>query len=78
MKCSEFDFKGHYMKPINIYEKITDQPGRVLAVFVFGPIILWKGMHTYKYDWFLIIFAILLILWDLWWLCQKPPKEANV
>lgn len=24
--------------------KITDQPGRFLAVFVFGPIILYKGI----------------------------------
>ena len=53
---------------------ISDQPGRILAVFVLGPIILYKGLVTYK-DWFLICFAIVLILWDLWWIICKPPRE---
>ncbi len=52
---------------------ISDQPGRILAVFVLGPIILYKGLITYK-DWFLICFAIILILWDLWWIICKPPR----
>lgn len=51
---------------------LSDQPGRVLAVLVFAPLILYKG---YKYhDRFLIIFAILLFIWDLYWLTSKPPR----
>lgn len=50
---------------------ISDQPGRFLAVFVFGPMILYKGAK-YK-DSFLIIFAILLIIWDAYWILFKAP-----
>lgn len=51
---------------------LTDQPGRVLAVLVFAPLIFYKGC---KYqDLFLIIFAILLFVWDLYWLTSKPPR----
>lgn len=53
---------------------ITDQPGRVLAVFVFGPILIYKGR---KYDdGFLLFFGVLLILWDLYWLLFKEPKKG--
>lgn len=58
--------------------KFTDQPGRFLAVFVFGPILLYKGVKTYKYDWFLIVFAILLIVWDSWWLVFADPKSVVI
>lgn len=62
------------MTPLEIYMRINNQPGSVLAIFVFGPILLYKGLVTYKYDVFLIVFAILLILWDLWWFCYAKPK----
>lgn len=51
----------------------TDQPGRVLAVFVLAPIILYKGIH-YD-DPFLVLFAIMLFFWDLYWLLIKPAKS---
>lgn len=47
----------------------TDQPGRVLAVFVFAPILMYKA-YAYK-DKFIAVFAILLFLWDLFWLTQN-------
>lgn len=53
---------------------LTDQPGRVLAVVVFAPLILWKGLK-YK-DWFLILFAVLLFGWDLYWLITSPPRRS--
>ncbi len=56
---------------------ITDQPGRILAVFVLGPIILYKGAVVYK-DWFLILFAIILIMWDLWWIIMRPPASLQI
>jgi len=49
----------------------SDQPGRVLAVFVFAPLIFYKG-YIYS-DWFLILFALTLFVWDLYWLAYKPP-----
>ncbi len=57
-------------------QRFTDQPGRVLAVFLFGPTIVYKGFK-YNKDAFLIIFGILLILWDAYWLAFKEPKEQR-
>ena len=49
----------------------TDQPGRLVAVCIFAPILLYKG-YLYK-DIFLICFGILLFIWDLYWLLLKDP-----
>jgi len=51
--------------------KASDQIGRVAAVFVFAPIIAYKGQ---KYqDNFLLGFSYVLFSWDLFWLiCKKP------
>jgi hypothetical protein len=58
-----------------MFESFSDQPGRVLAVFVIAPILLYKG---YKYhDWFIFIFAIILFFWDLFWLVTQPPKKLT-
>lgn len=54
---------------------ITDQPGRVLAVFVFGPLLIYKGF-VYK-DEFLYFFGVLLILWDLYWIMYQKPKRKE-
>ena len=54
----------------------TDQPGRILAVFVISPILLYKGWQ-YK-DWFIILFAIALFLWDLYWLLMKEPCKKTL
>lgn len=59
----------------SILERLSDQPGRVLAVFVFAPILMIKGVH-YK-DWFLIAFALLLFVWDLYWLVFKAPCKSD-
>ena len=53
-----------------MFDAISEQPGRLLAVFVFAPLILYKGI-MYS-DWFLIAFAILLFAWDMYWLAFKP------
>ena len=50
----------------------SDQSGRILAVFLVAPILFSKGI-IYN-DEFIIIFAVILFLWDLHWLCVKPPK----
>jgi len=51
----------------------TDQPGRVIAVFVISPILAKKGIE-YK-DNFISVFAAALFTWDLFWLIMKPPKH---
>jgi len=53
----------------------TDQPGRFIAVFIIAPILVCKGVQ-YS-DEFIIIFSIILFLWDLYWICCKPPKVCE-
>lgn len=53
---------------------LTDQPGRVFAVVIFGPLLIYKG---YKYkDIILIALGLVLILWDLYWLVFKDPCKS--
>ena len=49
----------------------NDQPGRFLACFLFAPIIGFKGVDNN--DWFLVLFAIMLFTWDLYWIMFKKP-----
>ena len=48
---------------------MQDQPGRIFAITVFAPLLIYKG-YQYK-DNFLIFFGILLFIWDLYWLLFK-------
>ncbi len=50
----------------------TDQPGRLVAVCIVSPILLFKGF-IYS-DTFITIFAIVLFVWDSWWLRYKPTS----
>ena len=51
----------------------TDQPGRWLAVLVFAPLLLQRGiLHD---DVFIIAFACMLFVWDLTWLIVAKPKR---
>ena len=43
-----------------IIMKITDQPGRIFAVFVFGPLLILKGIN-FK-DNLLILLGILIVI----------------
>ena len=53
----------------------TDQPGRVLAVFVIAPTLAKKGID-YN-DIFITVFSITLFTWDLFWLIAKPPRTIK-
>ena len=55
---------------------ITDQPGRILAVFVFAPFLIYKG-KLYK-DNHLIMIGFLLFCWDLYWIINHPPKKMEI
>merc|ERR1711900_19685 len=53
----------------------NDQPGRFLALCVFGPLLLWRGMiHE---DLFVIGFGALLIIWDAFWILTAAPRQAQ-
>lgn len=52
---------------------LNDQPGRILAVFVFAPIIYKKSLK-YK-DKFLKLFSLSLFCWDLFWLISYKPQK---
>lgn len=52
----------------------TDQPGRILAVFVFAPILFIKS--TQYQDNFIHIFSTILFTWDLYWLLLLPARIA--
>jgi hypothetical protein len=53
----------------------NEQPGRLLAVFILAPIIAYKS-YVYN-DLFLLIFSIMLFIWDLYWLiCKEPIQES--
>jgi hypothetical protein len=54
----------------------TDQPGRIAAVFIVAPMIAHKGFIEYD-DQFLKGFSVTLFVWDLWWLCNRPPRKMN-
>ena len=51
----------------------TDQPGRILAVFVLAPILFFKSVE--HNDAFIHSFAVLLFTWDLYWLIRLPPRS---
>lgn len=61
---------------LKLKEVLSDQPGRVLAVFVFAPILLYKAV-IYK-DVFIAVFAALLFVWDLFWLLFRDPKRTTI
>ena len=52
----------------------TDQPGRVVAVFVVSPVLAVKGA---RYDdAFITAFSVALFAWDLWWLLRQPARRG--
>lgn len=54
---------------------LTDQPGRVLAVTVFSPLLAYKSWF-YR-DKSIGAFSIALFVWDLYWLIYHDPKLSQ-
>ena len=51
---------------------ITDQYGRIFAVLVFAPYLIYSG---YKYnDKILSILGLILFVYELFWICNKDLK----
>ena len=55
--------------------KITDQPGRLFAIFIFAPLLIYKAC-IYN-DKSLLFLGILLFLWDLFWILNYSPKTLQ-
>ncbi len=53
----------------------TDQPGRWCAVCVFSPWLLQRGVE--HGDRSIAGFAVLLFVWDLYWLVCKTPSSSQ-
>ena len=52
---------------------ISEQPGRIFSIFILGPYLILKG---YKYnDLILIIFGVLFIFYELFWIIFYDPKQ---
>ena len=53
---------------------VTDQPGRVFAVIVFAPYLVYRGLVNR--DMLLTVLGVTLFLYEMFWLLSKPPKMA--
>ena len=51
---------------------ISEQPGRMCAIFIFGPFLIYKG-KKYK-DRSLKIFGIVFIVYEIFWVLFHSPK----
>lgn len=52
----------------------TDQIGRYFAIFIFAPILIFKGI--YLNDILLLILGIALFFWDLYWILFRNPRVS--
>ncbi len=51
---------------------ISEQPGRIFAILIFGPYLINKG---YQFeDKLLIYLGILFIIYELFWIINYEPK----
>ena len=53
---------------------LTDQIGRYFAIFIFAPILIFKGI--YLNDILLLILGIALFFWDLYWILFRNPRVS--
>ena len=62
-------------------KKLTDRPGRYFAIFIFAPTLLYCGItvrpHYSIISSELIIFSILLFVYEMFWICFKQNKSLD-
>ena len=51
---------------------ISEQPGRLMAIFIFGPFLVYSG-RKYE-DKLLILLGSLFILYEIFWVINYEPK----
>lgn len=54
---------------------VTDQPGRIFAVIIFAPYLVYRGL-VYR-DTLLTMLGLALFLYELFWLLSQPPRTAS-
>ena len=55
---------------------ISEQPGRVCAIFIFGPLLIYKG-DKYN-DKLLKIFGFIFIIYEIFWVLFHSPKKIVI
>lgn len=56
--------------------KITDQPGRLFAIFLFGPYLIYTA-HKIS-DHYLLLMGIIFILYEIFWVLSKCYKICYI
>ncbi len=57
-------------------KNLTDQPGRIMAVTIFAPMLIYK---SWKYrDIEVGMFGSILWLWDMYWLIKRKPQKNHI
>jgi len=64
---------GRYMQPSIAADR--EQPGRLFGMFFFSPYLFYKGL-VHK-DLSLRIFAVLLFIYELYWVLFYQPGEKS-
>ena len=63
---------------------VTEPPGRVLAIFVVAPFLMFTAYrrHMYTHEkclaWILFSLAVTFILYEAFWILNYPPKRIVV
>ncbi len=55
---------------------ITEQPGRILAIFIFAPYLIYSG-YIYN-DKIILLFGIIFFIYELFWIIFYKPKSINI
>lgn len=56
--------------------KISEQPGRIFAILLFAPYLIYCGI---KYKNYLLFFlGIIFIIYELFWVIFFHPKHINI
>lgn len=56
--------------------RFTEQPGRLIAIFIIGPYLLYKG--SIFNDKLLLILGIIFIIYELFWVIMYDPKMIPI
>ena len=55
---------------------VSDQPGRLFAILVFAPFLIFRGI-SYQ-DALLTILGIALFFYEIFWIITAPPQHATL
>lgn len=55
---------------------LNDQPGRLFAILIFAPYLIFRGI-SYR-DTALLILGIALFFYEMFWITTAPPQRADL